>query len=116
MADAASTSTLILVALSGGTGAFMGVVVSQLVQLRRDRKQYEREDARHERERQQALEDERTRRREDRYVPLLTRLTELDRALQGTSLMVPEIVRYREDAESPSLLDRSGEIERGLAE
>jgi hypothetical protein len=98
VADAA-TSTLVLIALSGGTGAFLGVVVNQVIQLRRDKKQYEREDARHDRERQDALDDERRKRREDRYVTLLTQLSELDRPLLGMVALLPEIVQYRQEAE-----------------
>jgi hypothetical protein len=116
MADAASTSTLVVVALSGGTGAFLGVVVNQAVQLSRDKKQYGREDARHERERQEALEDERRKRREDQYVALLTALTELDRPLEGTAHVVPEIVRYREQADGPEALGGAGDVERALAD
>jgi hypothetical protein len=100
VADAASTGSLVVAALAGGVGVVVGNVVAQATQLRRDRKQYEREDARHERERQEALEDERRKRREDRYVGLLTRLTDLDRPVLGTVLLVPEIVQYREEAES----------------
>lgn len=99
VADAASTGTLVVVALAGGGGALLGAVLGQAVQLHRDRRQYEREDARHDRERQDALEDERRKRREDRYVTLLSQLSELDRPLLGAITLLPEIVQYREDAE-----------------
>lgn len=81
MADAATTGTLVVVALSGGAGALFGAVLGQAVQLHRDKRQYEREDARHEREREQVLDDARTQRREERYVALLSELTRFDRVL-----------------------------------
>jgi hypothetical protein len=81
VADAASTGTLVVVALSGGAGALLGAVLGQAVQLHRDKKQYEREDARHERERQQTLEDERTKRREDRYVGLVATVNDFQRLI-----------------------------------
>jgi hypothetical protein len=81
VANAASTVTLVVVALSGGTGALLGAILGQAVQLHRDKKQYEREDARHERERNQAVEDARTARREERYIDLLTDLDHFKRSL-----------------------------------
>lgn len=113
MPDSATTSTLAVVALSGGTGAFLGVVVNQVVQLKRDRTQFAREDARHERERQEGLDDELRRRREDKYVSLLTTLTDLDRPLQGLADLLPEVVLNREKTDGP---DAIGETDRALAE
>jgi hypothetical protein len=88
-----------LVALSGGGGALIGAILGQGVQLHRDKTQREHENTRHDRERQDALDDERRKRREDRYVTLLTQLSELDRPLLGMITLLPEIVQYREDAD-----------------
>jgi hypothetical protein len=101
VADAASTGTLILVALSGGGGALLGAVLGQGVQLHRDRRQYEREDARHERERREALEDGRRKRREDRYVALLSEVTRLDRSLDGLCVLLPDLADHRERMDAP---------------
>lgn len=88
MADPASTGTLVVVALSGGAGALLGAILGQAVQLHRDRKRYEREDARHERERREALDDARATRREERYGAALTATAELRmQALQCTILV-----------------------------
>jgi hypothetical protein len=101
VAEVSSTGTLVLVALAGGGGALLGAILGQAVQLHRDRKQYEREDARHERERREALEDERAGRREDRYVTLLTELTRLDRQLQEYLRLIDLYVKQRREVDTP---------------
>jgi hypothetical protein len=101
VADAATTGTLVVIAVSGGAGAFLGAALGQAVQLHRDRKQYEREDARHERERQQALDDARLQRREDRYVALLSEVSQLDRTLDGLCILLPDLAEQRDRADDP---------------
>jgi hypothetical protein len=59
------------------------------------------EDVRHERERQQSLEDERRKRREDRYVSLLSELIQLDRTLDGLCELLPLLAEDREKRDSP---------------
>jgi hypothetical protein len=115
VADAATTGTLVVVAVSGGAGAFLGAALGQAVQLHRDRKQREHENARHDREREQSLEDQQRARREDRYVSLLTELTRMNRSLDDTTLMVDEVVLYREHAEGPEAVG-GGEVERAIAD
>lgn len=87
--------------------------MNQVAQLRRDKTQFDREDARHERERQEALEDELRKRREDKYVHLLTALTELDRPLEGITALLSEVVNNREKADDPEAI---GDLDRALAE
>ena len=104
-----------MVAATGGLGAFAGAALGQLVQLYRDKKQYQREDARHDREHQEALDNERRQRREDRYVALLTELTRLDRELQDTVLAVEEFARYRQLADRTPAGSGSDAIVRSMA-
>lgn len=96
MADAATTGTLVLVALSGGTGAFLGVVVNQVVQLGRDKKQNEREDIRREQERQHELDDARLQRREDRYVAALDALVSVGPPLATAQAALSLWARWHE--------------------
>jgi hypothetical protein len=116
VADAATTGTLVVVALSGGTGAFLGVVINQFAQARRDRKQREHENDRHERERQDALDDERAKRREDRYVALLIQLTELDQALQGLTALLPELLKSRGLVDADVAAGGSGDLWQSLVD
>lgn len=115
MAAAASTGTVLVGALAGGVGVLVGTVVTQVVQLFRDKTQYRREEARHEREREEALEDDRRKRREDRYVTLLTDLTELDGQLHGLTEMLPELVRNRQLVDAEVAAGRSGDVWRAVA-
>jgi hypothetical protein len=66
VADPTSTGTLILVAATGGVGAFLGAAVGQAVQLYRDKRQHERELELRDLERNAAREDDRRSRRSDR--------------------------------------------------
>lgn len=111
MADADSTGTLVVVALSGGAGALLGAILGQAVQLHRDKRQYEREDARHERERLQALEDARTTRREERYIALLTVLGHLRSQLQAGYDWIDLWLLVRERLDDPSEEDSDLEAE-----
>lgn len=98
VADAASAGTLVVVALSGGAGALLGAVFGQVVQLHRDRKQHEREDVRHERERQQALDDARLQRREDRYVAALDALVSLGPPTAGARTALTQLDSWHRHA------------------
>jgi hypothetical protein len=111
VADAASTSTLVLVALSGGTGAFLGVVVNQVVQLRRDKKQYEREDQTEERERRDALAEARLQRQGDCYVEALTAVSRLARGVRYARAILSD---WRELAEHLDDL-RAEEVDPAIA-
>lgn len=100
MADAASTGTLVLVALSGGAGALIGTFIGQGVQLHRDKKQRQHENDRHDREREQALEDAARERREDRYVALLSELVRLHRLLRSYVELIQAYAKHRDELES----------------
>jgi hypothetical protein len=102
----ASTGDLVLTAAIGGLGAFLEAGIGQVVQLYRDRQQYRREDTRHEHERQLALEDTRTARREERYVAVLTAVEALRRRANECTDVVRMWNELRQLVEDPQTRDR----------